>query len=81
MTTKLTLTINDSVIHSAKKYAQKKGRSLSDIVENYLKTLSATPKKEAISPEILKMMGVIKLPVDFNYKKEMGKALSKKTKK
>ena len=37
MITKLTLTIEDSVISSAKKYATKKGKSLSAIVENYLK--------------------------------------------
>jgi len=36
MTTKLTLTIEDTVIDSAKKYARQKGKSLSDIVENYL---------------------------------------------
>ncbi|MEO6869719.1 MAG: DUF6364 family protein, partial [Ginsengibacter sp.] len=38
MTTKLTLTIEDKVISSAKKYAQKKGKSLSHLVENYLKS-------------------------------------------
>ncbi len=39
MTTKLTLTIEQDVIKTAKIYAQKKGRSLSDLIENYLKTL------------------------------------------
>ena len=38
MTTKLTLTIEEKVISSAKKYAQKKGKSLSNLVENYLKS-------------------------------------------
>lgn len=33
MTTKLTLTIDDSVIDSAKKYARHNGKSLSGIVE------------------------------------------------
>jgi hypothetical protein len=40
MTTKLTLTMEDKVIDSAKKYARQKGKSLSDIVENYLKSIS-----------------------------------------
>ena len=39
MTTKLTLTIDDSVIAIAKKYAKQNGKSLSDIVENYLMSL------------------------------------------
>ncbi len=40
MTTKLTLTIEDTVIISAKKYTQKKGKSLSNLIENYLKSIS-----------------------------------------
>lgn len=81
MTTKLTLTIDDSVISIAKKYAKQKGKSLSDIVENYLMSLTSKEnKEEKISPKILKLMGVIKLPDNFNYKKELTKALAKKYK-
>ena len=40
MTTKLTLTMEDKVIDSAKKYAQKNGKSLSHLVENYLKSIT-----------------------------------------
>ena len=81
MTTKLTLTIEDKVIDSAKKYAQKKGKSLSHLVENYLKSISTNTKEnkeEVISPKVLKLMGVIKLPKDFDYKAELGNALAKK---
>ena len=39
MDTKLTLTIEKDVIDRAKDYAKKKGRSLSDLIENYLKLL------------------------------------------
>ncbi len=81
MTTKLTLTIDDSVIASAKKYAKSKGKSLSDIVENYFVNLTAKENKdEEISPQILKLMGTIELPEDFDYKKELAKGLSKKYK-
>jgi hypothetical protein len=81
MTTKLTLTIDDSVISVAKKYAKQKGKSLSDIVENYLMSLTSKEnKEERISPRILKLMGSIELPVNFDYKKELTKALAKKYK-
>lgn len=81
MTTKLTLTIDDSVIDSAKKYARAKGRSLSAVVENYLKTISAMPTEEnEISPRVLKLKGVIKLPDNFDYKAELGNALAQKYK-
>lgn len=81
MTTKLTLTIDDSVISVAKKYAKQKGKSLSNIVENYLKSLtSKEDKEEEISPRILKLMGCIELPENFNYKEELTKSLAKKYK-
>ena len=82
MTTKLTLTIDDAVIHSAKKYAHLKGRSLSDMVENYLKSVSAKPQNEnEISPRVKKLMGVIHLPAEFDYKSELKNSLAKKYKK
>ena len=81
MTTKLTLTIEDKVIVSAKRYAQKNGKSLSHLVENYLKSISPDTKEnkeESISPKVLKLMGVVKLAKDFDYKTELGNALAKK---
>jgi hypothetical protein len=81
MTTKLTLTIDDSVIAIAKKYAKQNGKSLSYIVENYLMSLSSKDKtEENISPSILKLMGSIELPDNFDYKKELTKGLAKKYK-
>jgi len=79
MTTKLTLTIKDTVIDSAKKYAKQKGKSLSAIVENYLKSISAQDEHQTqLSPKVSRLMGVISLPEDFNYKKELGELLQKK---
>ena len=81
MTTKLTLTIEEKVIDSAKKYAQKNGKSLSHLIENYLKSITLNSPENSsqnISPKVLKLMGVIKLPEDFNYKSDWGKALIKK---
>ena len=79
MVTKLTLTIEGDVIQSAKKYAQEQGRSLSDVVENYLKTLSGSDKEIGIpSKKVSGLRGVIKLSKDFNYKAELGKTITKK---
>ena len=80
MNTKLTLTIEQSVIRRAKKYASQKGRSLSNIVENFLKNITSeeiVPDKE-ISPLTKSLKGSFKLPSDFEYKKELKKALSDK---
>ena len=79
MTTKLTLTIEGKVIDSAKKYAQKNGKSLSHLVENYLKSITIKEEDSTkLSQKVTKLMGVIKLPDDFNYKSELSKSLSKK---
>jgi hypothetical protein len=82
MTTKLTLTIDDGVIETAKKYAKMKGKSLSGLVENYLKTLGSQQEVgEEISPAILKLKGVIQLPEQYDYKKELTLGLAKKYKR
>ncbi|HEY8935887.1 MAG TPA: DUF6364 family protein [Cyclobacteriaceae bacterium] len=79
MTTKLTLTIEEKVIKTAKSYAQKKGRSLSDLVENYLKTLASKDKpSEELSPRVKRLVGSVKLPKDFDYKKALEEEIQKK---
>ncbi|MBX9785025.1 MAG: hypothetical protein K2X48_17190 [Chitinophagaceae bacterium] len=79
MTTKLTLTLQNKVIVSAKKYASKKGKSLSKIIETYLQTISDNSSGEKkLSPKVAKLKGVISLPADFDYKKEISKAITQK---
>ncbi len=79
MNTKLTLTIEKSIIEQAKSYAKKRGRSLSDIIENYLKALTKEEKtEEELSPLVKSLKGSFKAPKSFNYKDELSKALSEK---
>lgn len=79
MTTKLTLTIEQEVIKVAKTYAHKKGRSLSELIENYLKTLTAKTSNDTdLSPKVKKLMGKIKLPKNFDYTKTLSEELTKK---
>ena len=81
MTTRLTLAMNERVIKDAKKYAAKKGISVSELVENYLKTLiERKPPNNvfSISPRVIRLRGSVKLPADFKYKKALEKAITKK---
>jgi len=79
MNTKLTLTIEQSVIEKAKTYAKGKGRSLSDIIENYLKVITAEQRiVEDNSPLISSLRGSFKSHESFDYKEELSKALSEK---
>ena len=79
MTTKLTLTIEQDVIKTAKTYAQKKGRSLSELIENYLKTLVSKDKySDDLSPRVKRLVGSVKLPKDFDYKKTLEEEIIKR---
>jgi len=80
MNTKLTLTIEQSIIDQAKLYAKKKGRSLSDIIESYLKVVSENELSEdkQISPIVQSLKGSFKAPESFDYKKELTKGLTSK---
>ncbi|NTW32121.1 MAG: hypothetical protein HGB12_05785 [Bacteroidetes bacterium] len=81
MDTKLTLTIEKDVIEKAKDYARKRRRSLSDLIENYLKYIVSSKEKEnidEITPMVKSMMGSFKVPKDYNYKKALVDGLNKK---
>lgn len=80
MNTKLTLTIDQSIIERAKKYARKKERSLSDLIENYLKALTTEEisKQDELSTTVKSLKGSFKMPKDFDYKKELSDRLTEK---
>lgn len=82
MVTKLTLTVEDSVIQKAKSYALQKGASLSSMVENYLRMVTSEPftAKEdiEITPRVRSLLGAFSAPADFDYQTELTKALKEK---
>jgi hypothetical protein len=80
MDSKLTLNIDKDVARRAKIYARSKGRSLSDLVENYLKLLTQkTPAEDSeLTPRVKSLLGSISLPGDFDYKKEKADYLANK---
>jgi len=72
MTTKLTLTVEKTVIEKAKSYAKRTGRSLSEIIEKYLESITSEENHDqAISPKLKKIVGAVKLPKNFDEDKEL----------
>jgi len=65
MSTKLTLTIDKSVIKKAKEYAKSQGRSLSNLIEDYLKTVSGKEVENKddleLSPIVKSLLGSVKI--------------------
>ena len=79
MTTKLTLTVQKAIIEKAKSYAKKTGRSLSGLIESYLEeVVQENNDQEKVSPRLKKIIGVVKLPADFDEKKELKAYFGKK---
>ena len=80
MSTKLTLTIDESIIERAKKYAKSKENSLSNIIENYLKILvkDNTRTEIELTPIVKSLKGSFSSNSAFDYKKELTKRLSDK---
>ena len=71
MTTKLTLTVEKSIIVRAKSYAKNTGRSLSELIENYLETITQERGEEILSPKLNKIVGAVKLQKNFDKEKEL----------
>lgn len=61
MKTKLTLRIEKDLIENVKEFSQKKGKSISKIVENYFKLiLKDKEKNEELTPTVKKLKGILK---------------------
>ena len=82
MATKLTLTVDKTVIEEAKKYAKLNGRSLSNIIEEYLKSLISQSKNSdelEISPIVDSLWGSVKpISESKDYKDLLTDELMKK---
>ena len=80
MNSKLILTIEQSVLKKAEKYAKDQDRSLSELIENYLKTLTTNVSQNQIelTPLIKSLKGSFIAPDNFNYKKELVNSLAEK---
>ncbi|EKB50985.1 DUF6364 family protein [Cecembia lonarensis] len=79
MPKKLTLNVDETIIEKAKTYAHQTGRSLSSLVENYLRDLVAREQPNSLIDEkISRLSGKIKLPEDFNEAEALRSFLEEK---
>lgn len=81
MDTKLTLSLERSVIEQAKDYAKSHKVSLSRLIESYLSSLVSRKEKSIeITPLVESLSGIIELEKDFDYKKSYSDYLMEKYK-
>ena len=79
MQAKLTLSIDDEIIGQAKDYARSQHRSLSNMVENYLKLVvrKESPSEE-ISPIVASLTGVVTMELKGKGRDEIAAYLEEK---
>ena len=85
MDKKLTLKLDKFVIEQAKEYASSHKRSLSRIIESYLRSLVNREKNDyesdiEISPFVKSMSSGVNIPADLDYKSEIMNHLVEKHK-
>ena len=85
MDTKLTLKLDKYVIEGAKEYASSHKKSLSRLIEAYLKSLinkdnTQSTSEIEISPFVKSLKTGVKVPADYDYKKEYSDYIMEKYK-
>ncbi|HOF85999.1 MAG TPA: DUF6364 family protein [Treponemataceae bacterium] len=82
MQTKLTLTIDKNVVEQAKEYAQRKNRSVSRIVEEYLENIASQDKAlelhESLPAPITESLTGMFTDTGRPYKEMLGEARQEK---
>ncbi|EMY82553.1 hypothetical protein ES731_02015 [Psychroflexus gondwanensis] len=80
MDKKLTLSLNENIIETAKRYAKSNKTSLSKLIESYLNSITEERKESEITPLVKSLSGVISIPDDFDEKQEYTSFLMDKYK-
>ena len=81
MDKKLTLSLNEKIIETAKHYAKSNNISLSKLIESYLGTLTKKERTEnEITPLVKSLSGVISIDDDLDIKDEYTQYLMEKYK-
>lgn len=80
MKEKLTLSIDKKVKEKAKKVAFKRGESVSQMVEDYLSTISNIDINSSIPEDsiVSELAGSVSAPKSVDYKAELADSLEKK---
>ena len=79
MNTKLTLSLDATVIEKAKKYAKSNNKSLSHIIEVYLKKIIKEETNSTdLTPIVKSIKGTFSPTGNFDYKDELKKKLFNK---
>ncbi|HEX8426492.1 DUF6364 family protein [Hymenobacter sp.] len=73
----ITLNLNDELAQQAEQYARQQGRSLTALVEDYLRQVTTQPiSPKPLAPPVEELYGILSLPADFDYKTQRDEPAS-----
>jgi hypothetical protein len=75
---RLTLKVEKETIMRAKDFARQSGRSLSQLIENYLRYLVKDENSETISKKLTSLIGSVKVPKGIKVYEKLKVDLEKK---
>ncbi|NTV15722.1 MAG: hypothetical protein HGA96_17625 [Desulfobulbaceae bacterium] len=79
MQAKLTLSLDKEVIEQAKEFSRRQHKSLSKMVESYLRLVAGKERKEEkLSPIVARLSGILPPDAADNFKEEYTGYLEKK---
>ncbi len=81
--TKLTLSIDKEIIKSAKKYAHKRGKSVSKIVQDYLASIAKVEpdaQEAKLGPLTQELHGMLRDKISADYRTEIADFIANKYK-
>lgn len=79
MQTKLTLSIDKSVVEQAKEFSRRRHKSLSKLIESYLRQVAGSgQEKPAVTPLVSRLSGLISSCAADKHKDEYADYLAKK---
>ena len=68
---KLTLSVDEKVVKRAKRFAEKRGTSVSHLVEQFLDILARPPKPEDDTPVLRQLRGILKKGDREDYRRHL----------
>jgi len=84
MNTKLTLSLDKDIIIRAKKYARENNKSLSQIIEDYLRSISKTgnskPNLDDLPAITKTLSGILKGKPEIDFRNEISEYIMRKHK-
>jgi hypothetical protein len=69
---KLTLSVDEKVVKRAKRFAEKRGTSVSRLVEQYLDLLARPPETEDDTPVLRQLRGILKKGDRKDYRRHLA---------